>query len=77
MSNSETNGNIIGDRRGTLHNTLAPASSTEDLSEYTDADESISAPTEFLAEVSLINITERMVPSIWETQNLGGVGIAL
>lgn len=27
------------------------SSSNEDLSEYTDADESISAPTEFLAEV--------------------------
>ncbi|XP_071443921.1 uncharacterized protein [Hetaerina americana] len=29
---------------------LTPRSSSEDLSEYTDADESISAPTEFLAE---------------------------
>lgn len=29
------------------------SSSNEDLSEYTDADESISAPTEFLAEVFL------------------------
>lgn len=28
------------------------SSSNEDLSEYTDADESISAPTEFLAEVN-------------------------
>lgn len=53
MSNSETNGNIIGDRRGTLHSTLT--GSIEDLSEYTDADESISAPTEFLAEVKLHN----------------------
>lgn len=31
------------------------SSSTEDLSEYTDADESISAPTEFLAEVSALS----------------------
>lgn len=42
---TEDNGNI-----GLLKPTL---SSTEDLSEYTDADESMSAPTEFLAEVSL------------------------
>lgn len=39
---TEDNGNI-----GLLKPTL---SSTEDLSEYTDADESMSAPTEFLAE---------------------------
>jgi len=31
---------------------LSSTGSAEDLSEYTDADESISAPTEFLAEVS-------------------------
>lgn len=30
---------------------LTTSSSVEDLSEYTDADESISAPTEILAEV--------------------------
>lgn len=52
-SDSETNGNIIGDRRGTLVTMKATTSSAEDLSEYTDADESISAPTEFLAEVCL------------------------
>lgn len=40
---SEDNGNV-----GLLKPT---SSSNEDLSEYTDADESISAPTEFLAEV--------------------------
>lgn len=40
---TEDNGNI-----GLLKPT---SSSNEDLSEYTDADESISAPTEFLAEV--------------------------
>ncbi|XP_046393966.1 glutamate-rich protein 2-like [Ischnura elegans] len=34
----------------TSSTTLTPRSSSEDLSEYTDADESISAPTEFLAE---------------------------
>lgn len=33
-------------------NFLKHTSSSEDLSEYTDADESISAPTEVLAEVS-------------------------
>lgn len=44
---SEENGN------GNLTGLLKPTSSSnEDLSEYTDADESISAPTEFLAEVS-------------------------
>lgn len=42
---TEDNGNI-----GLLKPT---SSSNEDLSEYTDADESISAPTEFLAEVHL------------------------
>lgn len=31
-------------------------SSNEDLSQYTDADESISAPTEILAEVSKIYV---------------------
>lgn len=41
---TEDNGNV-----GPLKPT---SSSNEDLSEYTDADESISAPTEFLAEVS-------------------------
>lgn len=40
---TEDNGNV-----GLLKPT---SSSNEDLSEYTDADESISAPTEFLAEV--------------------------
>ncbi|KAB0802748.1 hypothetical protein PPYR_04934 [Photinus pyralis] len=38
---TEDNGNV---------SLLKPTSSSEDLSEYTDADESISAPTEFLAE---------------------------
>lgn len=42
---AEDNGNV-----GLLKPT---SSSNEDLSEYTDADESISAPTEFLAEVNL------------------------
>lgn len=38
-------------------NIRALSSSTEDLSEYTDADESISsAPTEFLAEVKVLNV---------------------
>lgn len=41
---TEDNGNIGGILKPT-------SSSNEDLSEYTDADESISAPTEFLAEV--------------------------
>lgn len=41
---TEDNGNV-----GLLKPT---SSSNEDLSEYTDADESISAPTEFLAEVN-------------------------
>ncbi|XP_066150456.1 dentin sialophosphoprotein isoform X1 [Euwallacea fornicatus] len=40
---TEDNGNISGVLKPT-------SSSNEDLSEYTDADESISAPTEFLAE---------------------------
>ncbi|KAK4883158.1 hypothetical protein RN001_006477 [Aquatica leii] len=38
---TEDNGNV---------SLLKPTSSSEDVSEYTDADESISAPTEFLAE---------------------------
>lgn len=41
---TEDNGNIGAVLKPT-------SSSNEDLSEYTDADESISAPTEFLAEV--------------------------
>lgn len=36
---------------GAKQQRLTAAGSVEDLSEYTDADESISAPTEFLAEV--------------------------
>lgn len=44
----EDNGNVCTPGAGLLKPT---SSSTEDLSEYTDADESISAPTEFLAEV--------------------------
>lgn len=37
--------------------TSTPRSSVEDLSEYTDADESVSsAPTEFLAEVSFSDV---------------------
>lgn len=45
---TEDNGNI---------GLLKPmSSSNEDLSEYTDADESISAPTEFLAEVRLFSL---------------------
>lgn len=47
MSDSENNGNIIGEHR----RTSVTGGSAEDLSEYTDADESISAPTEILAEV--------------------------
>lgn len=42
---TEDNGNIMA---GLFKPT---SSSNEDLSEYTDADESISAPTEILAEV--------------------------
>lgn len=44
MSEENGNGNLVGVLKPT-------SSSNEDLSEYTDADESISAPTEFLAEV--------------------------
>lgn len=46
----ESNGNLAD---GT-NNSLTSSVSNEDLSlsEYTDADESMSAPTEFLAEVS-------------------------
>lgn len=47
----ESNGNLaVG-----TNNSLTSSVSNEDLSlsEYTDADESMSAPTEFLAEVSL------------------------
>ncbi|KAL1505884.1 hypothetical protein ABEB36_005339 [Hypothenemus hampei] len=43
MTTENDNGNIGGNLKPT-------SSSNEDLSEYTDADESISAPTEFLAE---------------------------
>lgn len=48
----ESNGNLaIG-----TNNSLTSSVSNEDLSlsEYTDADESMSAPTEFLAEVSFV-----------------------
>ena len=53
-----TNNNHQFQNTGTLHPPLGltstPRSSVEDLSEYTDADESISsAPTEFLAEVCI------------------------
>lgn len=43
---------------GGNNNVTAPGSnsSNEDLSQYTDADESISAPTEILAEVNKIHI---------------------
>lgn len=42
----ETNGNTVG--------LSGSNSSNEDLSQYTDADESMSAPTEILAEVKTI-----------------------
>lgn len=42
-------GGVVGNATLSVHKPTS--SSTEDLSEYTDADESISAPTEFLAEV--------------------------
>ncbi|XP_055677880.1 glutamate-rich protein 2 [Lutzomyia longipalpis] len=42
----ESNGNTLSLKSSPL----APSISTEDLSEYTDADESISAPTEYFAE---------------------------
>ncbi|XP_059620930.1 uncharacterized protein LOC132264669 isoform X3 [Phlebotomus argentipes] len=42
----EPNGNTLSLKPSSL----APSISTEDLSEYTDADESISAPTEYFAE---------------------------
>ncbi|XP_055715983.1 glutamate-rich protein 2 isoform X2 [Phlebotomus papatasi] len=42
----ESNGNTLSLKSSSL----APSISTEDLSEYTDADESISAPTEYFAE---------------------------
>lgn len=47
----ESNGNLAV---GGTNNSLTSSVSNEDLSlsEYTDADESMSAPTEFLAEVS-------------------------
>ena len=47
MSLKEINGNIP-------ENLGVTSESTEDLSEYADADESISAPTELLAEVIII-----------------------
>lgn len=44
--------NMTTEDNGNIGAVLKPTSSSnEDLSEYTDADESISAPTEFLAEV--------------------------
>jgi hypothetical protein len=47
----------VGSLCAPLGLTSTPRSSVEDLSEYTDADESISsAPTEFLAEVSFDNM---------------------
>lgn len=53
---TENNGNLLDVGGSTGTGLLKPtSSSTEDLSEYTDADESISAPTEFLAEVSRQN----------------------
>ena len=56
-----TNNNHHCQNTGSLHPPLGltstPRSSIEDLSEYTDADESISsAPTEFLAEVNVSHI---------------------
>lgn len=52
----ELNGNSLPTTTTSTNNKqqqLTTSSSVEDLSEYTDADESISAPTEILAEVSL------------------------
>lgn len=54
----DTNGNgLLLVRPSSNSSALLSSLSTEDLSqslsEYTDADESMSAPTEFLAEVSL------------------------
>jgi hypothetical protein len=47
----------VGSMCAALGLTPTPRGSVEDLSEYTDADESISsAPTEFLAEVSFGNM---------------------
>ncbi|XP_075231253.1 uncharacterized protein LOC142330084 [Lycorma delicatula] len=43
---TEVNGNCANSKKSSV----AASSSVEDLSEYTDADESISAPTEILAE---------------------------
>lgn len=47
---TEVNGNCANSKKSSV----AASSSVEDLSEYTDADESISAPTEILAEVIII-----------------------
>lgn len=51
----ESNGNGLLNVLPSTNNALVPSHSNEDLSqslsEYTDADESMSAPTEFLAEV--------------------------
>lgn len=43
--------NMTTEDNGNVGYIKPTSSSNEDLSEYTDADESISAPTEFLAEV--------------------------
>jgi hypothetical protein len=52
-NNNHQHHTSVGSLCAPLGLTSTPRSSVEDLSEYTDADESISsAPTEFLAEVS-------------------------
>jgi hypothetical protein len=52
-NNNHQHHTVVGSLYPPLGLTSTPRSSVEDLSEYTDADESISsAPTEFLAEVS-------------------------
>jgi hypothetical protein len=56
-NNNHQHHTVVGSLHPPLGLTSTPRSSVEDLSEYTDADESISsAPTEFLAEVSFSEV---------------------
>jgi hypothetical protein len=56
-NNNHQHNAVVGSLHPPLGLTSTPRSSVEDLSEYTDADESVSsAPTEFLAEVGFIEV---------------------
>lgn len=60
-NNNHQHHTVMGSLHPPLGLTSTPRGSVEDLSEYTDADESISsAPTEFLAEVRFNKVHNKL-----------------